>query len=533
MARSQRSSKQPAKAPAFPSWINVKTGKIDLGAAFPPLAKYWPNLATASAPQTAFLVLPDLEVLYGGSAGGGKSDALLAAALQYVDHPRYAALILRRTFAELALPEAIMATSKAWLTGSDARWNESAKTWTFPSGATVTFGFLERDDDVHRYQGSAYQFVGWDELTQFPERPYTYLFSRMRRLKESTVPIRMRAASNPGGVGHAWVLKRFPIAAGLTPADREGRVFIPAKVYDNPGLDADEYVTTLGHLDETLRKQLMDGDWGAFEGAAFQHFDETIHCVPPFTPLPAWERVEGMDFGMNNPTAWYLTLTDYDGNLVFADSFYKPGLPSETAPVIRRYRKPVSVGGRGWETRDRDGWGSRNVCYADPSIQSRTGGLTKWGAPATIETEFQENGIDLILGNNDPRVGYARLRELVKPDPHRRFPLWHPRAGEYGSPRLFVVKDTCPELVEQLKAAPLQGIDKRHAGEMIDPKWEGKYGHATAAARYIVSSRPAATPEPEAEEIDPRRRFLLELEEREQRDMERRVAGSRRRFIDV
>lgn len=504
-----------AKDPGVPSWIDSKKGTLDLGTLFPPLARYWPHLPTASPPQAAFLLLTNLEVLYGGSAGGGKSDALLAAALQYVDRPKYAALILRRTFAELALPEAIMATSKAWLTGSDARWNESAKTWTFPSGATITFGFLERDDDVHRYQGSAYQFVGWDELTQFPERPYTYLFSRMRRLKDSTVPIRMRAASNPGGVGHAWVLKRFPIAAGLSPADREGRVFIPAKVYDNPGLDADEYVATMQHLDETLRQQLMNGDWGAFEGAAFQHFDEAIHCVPVLAPLPTWERIEGMDFGLNNPTAWYLCLTDHDGNLIFADSHYRPGLPSETAPIILQYRKSVYAGGRGWELRDEQGWGRRNVAYADPSIQARTGGLTRWGAPATIETEFQENGIDLLPGNNDPRVGYARLRELIQPDPARRFPLWHPLAGQYGSPRLFVVRDTCPELVEQLKAAPLVGIDKRHAGEMIDPKWEGSYGHGCAAARYIVASRPGPSVLDEPAEEDPRRQFLRQVEKRE------------------
>ncbi len=485
-----------------------------------------------SAPQAAFLLLDQIEALYGGAAGGGKSDALLAAALQYVDHPKYAALILRRTFAELALPEAIMATSKEWLARSDARWNEQEKTWRFPSGATLTFGYLEKADDVYRYQGSAYQFVGFDELTQFEEFVYTYLFSRVRRtIGHGDVPLRIRTASNPGGRGHTWVLKRFPIPTGgitRTPADCNGRIYIPAKVSDNPGFAPGEYEQTLSHLDETLRKQLLDGDWGAFEGAAFQHFDETTHCVPRFDELPPWDRFEGMDFGLNNPTAWYLVLSDYDGNLVFADSLYKAGLPSETAPIILRCRKPVSEGGRGWEPRDRDGWGNRNVCYADPSIQHRTGGLTRWGEPATIETEFLEQGIDLILGNNHPRTGYARLRELVEPDPARRFPLWHPKAGAYGAPRLYVVKDTCPELVEQLKSAPLQPIDKRHAGEMIDPKWEGSHGHAVAAARYTVLSRAAPSVEPEPEDDDPRRAFLKAVGKREQRE-----PGQQRTLIDV
>ncbi len=409
-----------------------------------------------------------------------------------------------------------MARSKEWLTPTDARWNEQKKTWTFPSGATLTFGYLEKADDVYRYQGAAGTFLGFDELTQFEEEAYIYLLgSRVRKAKTTEIPLRIRSTSNPGGRGHIWVLKRFPITPGSTPADREGRVFIPAKAKDNPGLDVEAYIKSLSYLPDTLRAQLLDGDWGAFEGAAFQHFDEDIHCVPRFDELPPWDRVEGMDFGLNNPTAWYLVLTDYDGNLVFADSFYKAGLPSETAPVILRCRKPVSEGGRGWEPRDRDGWGNRNVCYADPSIQHRTGGLTRWGEPATIETEFLEHGIDLILGNNHPRTGYARLRELIEPDPARRFPTWHPKAGIYGAPRLYVVKETCPELVEQLKSAPLQPIDKRHAGEMIDPKWEGSHGHAVAAARYTVLSRAAPSVEPEPEDDDPRRAFLKAVQKRD------------------
>jgi len=109
------------------------------------------------------------EILYGGSAGGGKSDSLLMAALQYVDIPDYAALLLRRTYKELALPEAIMDRAHEWLNPTDAKWHEDAKTWEFPSGATLTFGYLEGPRDHYRYQSSAYQFVGFDELTQFQE----------------------------------------------------------------------------------------------------------------------------------------------------------------------------------------------------------------------------------------------------------------------------------------------------------------------------------------------------------------------------
>src|SRR5215831_17422072 len=146
-----------------------------LSSKWPMLEAMWPHLRSASAKQAAFLSLDCLEAGYGGAAGGGKSDAILAGALQYVDVPGYAALILRRSFSDLALPGAAMARSKEWLYGR-ARWNEREKTWTFNSGATLTFGYLEAEDDVYRYQSSEYQYIGFDELTQFSEAQYRYLF---------------------------------------------------------------------------------------------------------------------------------------------------------------------------------------------------------------------------------------------------------------------------------------------------------------------------------------------------------------------
>ena len=159
-----------------------------------------------SPPQAAFLLLDCKEALYGGAAGGGKSDALLAAALQYVDVPGYTALILRRSFRDLALPDAIMHRAKRWLRPHrDVRWSEKDKTFTLPSGATLTFGYLEKEGDELSYQGSAYQYVAFDELTQFQEAQYLYLFSRLRKPEDLLVPLRMRAATNPGGPGHEWV----------------------------------------------------------------------------------------------------------------------------------------------------------------------------------------------------------------------------------------------------------------------------------------------------------------------------------------
>ena len=221
--------------------------------------------------QAEFLLIPDRECLYGGAAGGGKSEALLAGALQYVDVPGYAALLLRRTYSDLSLPGALMDRANDWLANTPAKWSSVDKTWTFPSGATLTFGYLESEKDKYRYQSSEFQYIGFDELTQFSESQYTYMFSRLRRLKGSRVPIRMRSGSNPGGVGHEWVENR---------SIKGDKLFIPARLEDNPHLDKEEYLKSLSELDPITRKQLLEGDWsvtpkgGLFDRDWFQIVDD-------------------------------------------------------------------------------------------------------------------------------------------------------------------------------------------------------------------------------------------------------------------
>ncbi len=212
--------------------------------------------------QTAFLLLDNKESFYGGAAGGGKSSALLAAALQYVDEPKYSAILFRRTYSDLALPGALLDRTREWLAPfvPEVRWVDKEKTWVFPSGATLTFGYMESEKDKYRYQSSEFQFVGFDELTQFTETQYTYLFSRLRRLRGSKVPLRMRSASNPGGEGHEWVRQRM-IIEGL----KKGRIFIPAQMEDNPHLDQEEYEESLSKLDPVTRAQLRWGNWDVKE----------------------------------------------------------------------------------------------------------------------------------------------------------------------------------------------------------------------------------------------------------------------------
>lgn len=243
-----------------------------------------------SAHQAAFLLVPNKEAFYGGAAGGGKSIALLMAALMYVDNPKYKALILRRTFADLSAPGALIDIAHEWLGPTDARWNEQKHQWTFPSGAVLKFGHMANENDKTQYQGSQYQFVGYDELTHFSETMYTYLFSRMRKQKDNDIPMRMRAAGNPGGLGHEWVKRRFidpPDPETMTEKEIEqkaARIFIPSGLKDNPYLDQEDYIESLDQLDSVTRAQLLNGDWDiAADGNMFKKewFDNRILSEVP------------------------------------------------------------------------------------------------------------------------------------------------------------------------------------------------------------------------------------------------------------
>jgi predicted phage terminase large subunit-like protein len=234
----------------------------------PKITKYIPHIPTPK--QQAFLLLECKDAFYGGAAGGGKSDALLMAALQYVDVPGYAALLIRDTYQNLVMPGALLERSDTWLAGTDAKWDSQAKTWLFPTiiklkngktipgkPASITFGYLDKDKDHLRYKSAEFQFIGLDEATDLRWNQIIYLFSRLRRLKGHMVPLRFRLASNPGGISHNEIKNKY-----VDPKTRKkGVAFIPAGLSDNPYLEADEYRDSLSNLDPTTREQLMNGDW--------------------------------------------------------------------------------------------------------------------------------------------------------------------------------------------------------------------------------------------------------------------------------
>ena len=234
----------------------------------PKSSDYW--VEAPSLTQKVFLKTTAQEVLFGGAAGGGKSSALLMAALQYVDIPNYSAILFRRTYADLSLPGALMDRFREWISNyDDIHWNANQYTATFPSGARITFGYLNNSQDYLRYKGSEFQFIGMDEVTEIREADYRYLFSRLRRPSTgplAQVPLRMRAATNPAP---NWVRPRF-----LVEGNEKGRIFVPSKLTDNPGIDPESYRAVLQELDPVERKRLEFGDWWATTLGSM--FDRTL-----------------------------------------------------------------------------------------------------------------------------------------------------------------------------------------------------------------------------------------------------------------
>lgn len=259
-----------------------------LGVRLPqPYCKQYPH-----PPQEAFLWLKEYDAFYGGAAGPGKSSALLTAALQYVDVPHYAALLIRKRMVDLEQEGALIPRSKEWLMGTDAAWNDNDHKWSFPSGASLTFGYLEKKDDHLRYQGAEYQFIGVDEASQIRPNQLRYLFSRLRQPDyEETgdprglVPLRMRLASNPGDIGHEYLKARY-IDKLIDPGDPEdteekaqSRVFIRARLSDNPSVNQATYLQGLSNLEPEVRAQLLDGDWDARMPGNWYFTDEQFRAI--------------------------------------------------------------------------------------------------------------------------------------------------------------------------------------------------------------------------------------------------------------
>lgn len=221
-------------------------------------------------------------------------------ALQFVDIPGYSAILFRKTYADLSLPGALIDMSKQWLMPwvetKEVKWSEKDKRYDFPSGASLNFGYLESANDCYRYQGAEFQYIGMDEATHIDPANYRYLFSRLRKPKNLQVPLRFRATSNPGGLFGEYYYQRF-----FVEGPEKGRIFIGAKIADNPHLDAEAYRESLDELDPVERERLLNGNWQI--KATGDMFNRHWFNIVPAADMPAGiRRVRFWDLASTDPT---------------------------------------------------------------------------------------------------------------------------------------------------------------------------------------------------------------------------------------
>ena len=406
-------------------------------------------------PQEDFLAAGETDVLYGGAAGGGKSYAMLVDPLRYAHRSAHRGLIIRRSMPELRelIDKSRELYPKAF---PGCKYKEVEKLWNFPSGAKIEFGFLERDADVYRYQGQAYSWIGFDEITHLPtEFSWNYLASRLRTT-DPEITCYMRCTANPGGAGATWVKKRYidpsPPHEPFEGADGLTRKFIPARLQDNPFLAKDgRYEKMLQALPPTQRQQLLEGNWDVAEGAAFTEFVPQLHVITPFEIPVHWERVKGIDYGYASESACIWGAVDpSDGTLIVYRELYQKGLlGTELADLITNMelQDPFSVQG-----------------VLDTACWSRTG-----TTGPTIGETLQRAGHKLRRADKNRIQGKIQIHEYLK-------------VMQSGRPRIQIF-NTCPNLIRELQSIPL---DKRNP-EDVDTHAPD---HAYDALRYLIMSRP-------------------------------------------
>lgn len=432
--------------------------------------------------QEMFLDANQDEVFYGGAAGGGKSYAQLIDSLLYASqYPGSKQLLLRRTFPELE--RSLILVSVALYPRELAKYNAGNHKWLFRNGSMIEFGYCDRENDVTKYQSAEYDMIRFDELTHFTEFQYTYLLSRLRGAND--FPKQLKSTGNPGGVGHAWVKKRFiddhPPGQPWADATGRTRIFIPSKVQENTFLmQADPgYIGRLEQLPEDERRALLDGDWDVFKGQYFPEFRREIHVCKPFDLPDYWRRFRSLDYGLDM-TACYWWAVDLQGKCYIYRELHQPGLTLSQAA-----QRIVELTPEGEEI---------TYTAASPDLWNRRQETGESGMEIMVKA-----GLSGLRRANNSRVqGWRVLREYLTP---------YQDEQEITTARLQIFEN-CTNLIRCL---PLLQHDQHNPEDAADNPHD--VTHGPESIRYGVLSRPPLSSAPAANlppEIPPDLRRDLE-----------------------
>ena len=266
-------------------------------------------------PQTEVLTRNEEEILFGGSRGGGKTEAGLAwlCEPEYAENSKYSSLVIRKDYEDLSqwIDRArVFYHGMAEIVGNPAviRWR---------SGGTTKIGHWKDKETIGKYLGHEYQKLLVEEVTQSISTlaEYRMLWGSVRSTVRGMAP-RFFGTTNPGGSGHVWVKKYWvDVADGkpyTDPITGRKRIFIRSKVTDNKILMERDpgYVKQLLALPENIRKAWLDGDWNLHEGQFFTEFGEHMKEGPFLIPSEAVGSIYGsLDIGLAHNTSfglWYL-----------------------------------------------------------------------------------------------------------------------------------------------------------------------------------------------------------------------------------
>lgn len=431
---------------------------------------------TMTKKQKLFCEATAREVLFGGAAGGGKSYGQLLDALLYaLKYPESRQLILRRTFPDLE--RSIVQQHMELYPLKLYSYNMQAHRGRFANGSVIDFGYLASESDVYQYQGAEYDVIRFDELTQFTESQYRYLFSRLRGTRP--YPRQIKCTANPGGVGHAWVKQRFvdPAPPGVEWVTPQGtsRVFLPSRVQDNPVLMKNDpaYLENLRNLDEVTRRALMDGDWDILAGQFFPEFDRNAHVVEPFPVPEHWRRYITLDYGMDMLAAYEIA-EDEDGFAWVVRELYE-GRDNE----MGAYKNGHIVGEAVRRCRETFGPAQDAVVLAPPDLWNRNR-----DSGVSTAQRFAEGWHSLTKTGNDRVDGWRSVHEWLA--------LQEDREG-MRKPRLRIFS-SCVNLIRTL---PQLQIDARRPEDVCTEPHEMTHAPDALRGFCVFRTRPAdRAPEP-------------------------------------
>ena len=459
-------------------------------------------------PQTEFLSCSADVVVYGGSAGGGKSWSLLLEAARHRKNPLFRGVLFRRTYRQIENPGGLLDESRNILPLLRGKWVGSRRAWEWPSGSSVQFAHLQHIDNREDWQGAQVAFVGWDELTHFDPQQFWYLLSRMRSMSGVRPYVRATCNPAPGWVREwllPWVSATYDGPGGRAASGevrwfvrRNGQIvwligdekaqdgeepisctFIRSTIYDNKKLlERDPgYLAKLKALPETERRRLLDGDWDVFEGAFLPEWIESLHCVtPPYTPQnrpPAhWRWFGGLDWGYAVPFAFVLCATDEYGNAHVVETVQGKGLTNEA-----QADRVLACLAR-WGVHPR----ACPIAFDSSMRAQRT--LNGIRGEADIEA-FHRAGLMCAPSDRDRRAGWSVLRR------------WMVGRSDAGKPVFSVWRGYNAPLISML---PMAQFSERDPEDMDEDVSDGQGGHwdALQALRYAFRNRPRAATLPEA-----------------------------------